>query len=193
MNLNKEFWENKYINEDTGWDIGSISPPLKAYIDQLSNKTIKVLIPGAGKGHEATYLHEQGFTNVYVVDIAQQPLDHIVSSAPDFPKKHLIQDDFFNLQLSNFDLILEQTFFCALAPILRNKYVTTMHHLLKKEGKLIGLFFNFPKTEKGPPFGGNTEEYKVLFSTLFTLKTLEKASNSILSRADRELFFIFEK
>ena len=34
MNLNKEYWENKYDQDDTGWDIGSISTPLKAYIDQ---------------------------------------------------------------------------------------------------------------------------------------------------------------
>ncbi|WP_291870107.1 methyltransferase domain-containing protein [Maribacter sp.] len=193
MNLNKEFWENKYRNEDTGWDIGSISTPLKEYISQLNDKDIKILIPGVGKGHEVIYLHEQGFTNVYVIDIAHQPLNHILSSVPNFPKEHLIQDDFFNLQLTDFDLILEQTFFCALDPVLRNKYATTMHHLLKKEGKLAGLLFDFPKTEKGPPFGGCIKEYKNLFSPLFTLKTLEKASNSILPRANRELFFIFEK
>lgn len=193
MNLNKEFWENKYNIEDTGWDIGSISPPLKEYIDQLSNKNIKILIPGAGKGHEVAYLHKQDFTNVYVLDIAHQPLGHILNSVPDFPKEHLIQDDFFNLQLTEFDLIIEQTFFCALDPILRNNYATTMHNLLKKKGKLVGLLFDFPKTEKGPPFGGSIEEYIKLFSPLFTLKIIEKASNSILPRADRELFFIFEK
>lgn len=193
MNLNREYWENKYNNEDTGWDIGYISTPLETYINQLSSKNIKILIPGAGKGHEAVHLHKQGFTNVFVVDIAHQPLDHILSAAPDFPKEHLIQMNFFDLELNQFDLILEQTFFCAIDPILRKKYVTTMHNLLNKKGKLVGLLFDFSKTEKGPPFGGSTEEYEKLFSSLFTIKTLEKASNSILPRADRELFFIFEK
>ncbi|RKR12150.1 thiopurine S-methyltransferase [Maribacter vaceletii] len=193
MNLNKEFWENRYENKDTGWDIGYISTPLKTYIDQLENKNIKILIPGAGKGYEPIYLHEQGFKNVFVVDIAEQPLDHIKKVAPTFPVEHLIQEDFFNLKLNGFDLILEQTFFCALSPEFRPNYAIKMHSLLANKGKLAGLLFNFPKTEKGPPFGGNIEEYITLFQDLFTIKTLEKASNSILPRAGKELFFIFEK
>ncbi|WP_298472429.1 methyltransferase domain-containing protein [uncultured Maribacter sp.] len=193
MNLNKEFWENRYKNEDTGWDIGNISTPLREYITQLTNKNLKILIPGAGRGHEAIYLHEHGFTNVYVIDIAEQPLEYILNHTSNFPKEHLIQDDFFNLQIADFDLILEQTFFCALHPSSRNKYVTTMYRLLKKKGKLVGLLFNFDFVKKGPPFGGNLEEYKSIFLPLFTIKILEKASNSILPRAGKELFFIFEK
>ncbi|WP_299429547.1 methyltransferase domain-containing protein [uncultured Maribacter sp.] len=193
MNLNKEFWENKYENKDTGWDIGYISTPLKTYIDQLKNKNIKILIPGAGKGYEPIYLHEQGFKNVFVVDIAKQPLDLILKKAPCFPIERLIQEDFFNLELSGFDLILEQTFFCAISPKLRPNYVSKMHSLLAKKGKLVGLLFNFPKTEKGPPFGGSKNEYVTLFDNDFTIKILEKASNSILPRAGKELFFIFEK
>lgn len=193
MNLNKAYWEDKYRNDDTGWDIGYISTPLKEYINQLKDKTYKILIPGAGKGHEAIYLHQHGFTNVYVIDLAQQPLNHIIDCAPSFPIEHLIQDDFFNLQIADFDLILEQTFFCALDPTLRSKYVTTMHRLLKTKGKLVGLLFNFPFIKKDPPFGGNKEEYISLFSSSFSIKILEKASNSILPRAGKELFFIFEK
>jgi len=193
MNLNKEFWENKYENKDTGWDIGYISTPLKTYINQLENKNIKILIPGAGRGYEPIYLHEQGFKNVFVVDIAQQPLDYIKKVAPTFPGEHLIQEDFFNLKLNGFNLILEQTFFCALSPELRPNYVLKTHSLLEKKGKLAGLLFNFAKTEKGPPFGGSKKEYVNLFGAKFTIKTLEKASNSILPRAGKELFFIFEK
>jgi len=193
MNLNKEYWENKYQNKDTGWDIGHISPPLKKYIQQLKDKNIKILVPGAGKGYEAMYLHELGFTNVYVIDFARQALDHIKVCSPSFPENHLIQEDFFNVELNAFDLILEQTFFCALNPALRNKYAHKMHEILASKGKLVGLYFNFPLTEKGPPFGGSKEEYKKLFSPLFNIKVLEKASNSILPRAGNELFFIFEK
>jgi len=55
------YWENRYQNQQTGWDIGEISSPLKAYIDQLEDKSIKILIPGAGNAYEAEYLFLNGF------------------------------------------------------------------------------------------------------------------------------------
>ena len=33
--MEKEFWENLWEVNDTGWDLGTVSPPIKAYIDQL--------------------------------------------------------------------------------------------------------------------------------------------------------------
>ena len=41
--LGKEFWNNQYIAQSTGWDLGQVSPPLKAYIYQISDKNLKIL------------------------------------------------------------------------------------------------------------------------------------------------------
>ncbi len=68
-----------------------------------------------------------------------------------------------------------------------------MHELLTERGKISGLLFNFPLTEEGPPFGGSVEEYINLFSNTFSIKTLKLAYNSIKPRANKELFFTFEK
>lgn len=190
--LNKNFWEQRYRENKTGWDIGYISTPIKKYIDQLTNKDLKILIPGAGNSYEAEYLWEKGFKNVFVIDIAEQPLKNLKNRLPKFPDKQLINIDFFELK-DSFDLILEQTFFCALDPSLRKKYSNKMNKLLKKNGKIVGLLFDFELTNEGPPFGGSKNEYFNLFSTLFKIKTLEKSYNSIKPREDRELFFIFEK
>ncbi|MBC5833516.1 SAM-dependent methyltransferase [Flavobacterium sp. F372] len=189
--LNKEYWENRYENNDAIWDIGHISTPLKEYIDQLENKDIKILIPGAGNAYELDYLIENGFHNVFVIDYAQQPIDAIIKRNKAL-EKHLIQDDFFN-HTETYDLIIEQTFFCALNPNLRENYVSKMHNLISEKGKIAGLLFNFPLTEVGPPFGGSYEEYINLFSEKFRIKTLEPAYNSIKPRANKELFFTFEK
>lgn len=193
MNLNKAFWDNKYTNEKLGWDIGYISTPLKSYIDQLADKNLKILIPGAGNGYEVEYLFNRGFTNIHVVDIARQPLVNLKNRIPLFPEDQLIHLNFFELRESNFDLILEQTFFCALDPGLREAYAIKMNDLLRENGKLSGLLFDFPLTGKGPPFGGNINEYKKLFIGHFKIKTLERAYNSIKPRNGNELFFIFEK
>jgi methyl halide transferase len=191
MLLSKEYWENRYENNDAIWDIGHISTPLKEYIDQLQNKNIKILIPGAGNAYELDYLIEKGFQNVFVIDYAQQPINAIINRNKNL-EKHLICDDFFN-HFETYDLILEQTFFCALQPNLREKYILKMHDLLSEKGKISGLLFNFPLTDVGPPFGGSYEEYVNLFSEKFTIKTLEPSYNSIKPRANKELFFTFEK
>ncbi len=189
--LNKEYWENRYKSDTANWDIGHVSTPLREYIDQLENKDIKILIPGAGNGYELDYLIEKGFHNVFVIDYAQQPIDAIISRNNAL-EKHLICDDFFNHK-ATYDLIIEQTFFCALEPNLRENYVAKMFDLLSEKGKIAGLLFNFELTEVGPPFGGSSEEYINLFSKKFTIKTLEPAYNSIKPRANKELFFTFEK
>lgn len=193
MNLNRDYWEERYAVNNLGWDIGSVSTPLKEYIDQLEDKNLKILIPGAGNGYEAIYLHRSGFTNVYVLDLARQPLEKIKAEIPEIEDNHLINGDFFDLDLKDFDLILEQTFFCALNPKLRENYVQKMFQLLKPGGKLAGLFFDFPLTHNGPPFGGSLEEYTALFSPFLRIKVLERANNSIAPRKGKELFFIFER
>lgn len=66
-----DYWNNRYLQNETGWDMGIISPPLKAYFDQLSDKTISILIPGGGNSYEANYLLENGFTHITVIDIAE--------------------------------------------------------------------------------------------------------------------------
>lgn len=193
MNIqNNDFWEQKYVNNSTGWDIGSISEPLKAYFDQLETKDLEILIPGAGNAHEAEYLHHLGFTNVHVIDWAQSALDNLLKRVPNFPKNHLHQVDFFEHQ-GRYDLIIEQTFFCAITPNLREKYVVKMHSLLQPKGKIVGLLFNIPLNTEYPPYGGCQEEYEVLFNKVFSIKTMETAHNSIAPRKGNELFVIMER
>ena len=102
---NMNFWQSKYLETSTGWDLGRVSPPLKAYFDQLKDKEVKILIPGAGNAYEAEYLHEQGFTNVYVVDWASKALENLKLRMPSFPSKHLFVEDFFKID-RYFDLII---------------------------------------------------------------------------------------
>ena len=192
MFLNETFWDNKYKSEQTGWDIGFISTPLKKYFDQLTNKELKILIPGGGNSYEAEYLHNLGFKNVYVVDISATALANFQKRAPSFPNQCLINIDFFELN-DSFDLIIEQTFFCAINPHLRPKYASKMSELLLTNGKLVGLFFNIPLFENNPPFGGTKKEYIPYFKPYFKLDIIEDSYNSILERRPNELFIKFIK
>src|SRR5680860_654565 len=192
MKLDKEYWTAKYRENKTGWDLGSVSPPLKQYIDQLKDKSINILLPGAGNSYEAEYLFTNGFKNISVLDIAEEPLKNLKRRIPGFPEENLIKANFFEFE-GFFDLSLEQTSFCALPVQKRSLYANKMHQLLKNNGKLVGLFFNSEFSKEGPPFGGSKKEYLTYFSSYFDIEIFESCTNSILPRQGNELFFIFKK
>jgi thiopurine S-methyltransferase len=188
MNLfDSNYWTKRYKNQETAWDAGSITTPLKEYIDQLKNKEIRILVPGAGNSYEAEYLHNSGFSNVFVLDISAVPLENLKQRVPSFPEDQLLCEDFFTHQ-GQYDLILEQTFFCALDPSLREAYARKMSELLKKDGRLVGVLFEGILNTGGPPFGGTREEYLKCFGPYFEVRKLEPCYNSIKPRAGRELF-----
>lgn len=190
--LNAEYWNNRYNESQTGWDIGKPSRPLVEYINQLEDKSIKVLFPGAGYAYDAEYMFNLGFKNVFVADYAKTAAENFLKRLPHFPEEQFIVGDFFDIEES-FNLVMEQTFFCAINPDLRDAYAEHMARIIQPKGKLAGVLFKFPLTEKGPPFGGSEEEYKNCFSNHFRIHTLEECHNSIPPRQGNEVFFILEK
>lgn len=188
----KEYWSDRYQNNNTPWDVGQPSHPIAEYIDQVNNKSIKVLIPGSGNSYEAAYMYNQGFQNVYIIDIAQEPLTRFQSKHPYFPKSQILNGDFFEMT-GRFDLIIEQTFFCALHPGDRLRYASQVNRLLSSSGQLVGVLFDDPLFEDHPPFGGSKSIYEPIFSKYLDVQIMERCYNSILPRAGRELFIKMAK
>jgi thiopurine S-methyltransferase len=182
-----DYWSKRYKEDNTPWDIGYPSTPLIAYLQNLTYKNIRILVPGAGNAYEAEWLWKNGFRNVHVIDIAQAPLDSLAHRVIDFPENQLIHNDFFELN-DTFDLIIEQTFFCALNPNQREDYVKKMASLLGPGGHLVGVMFDFELTSQGPPFGGSQKEYESLFTPYFKIAKLDRCYNSIKPRQGNELF-----
>jgi methyl halide transferase len=191
-NLNAAFWEEHYAQGHTPWDIGQVSPPIRQYMDSLADKDLLILIPGAGHAHEAAYLHRQGFRRVMVCDWAPSAFKPLLEQTPDFPQEHLLVSDFFELELDA-DLLLEQTFFCAIAPERRPEYARQAARLLKPDGMLAGLLFAELFEKEGPPFGGTAEEYAGYFAPWFHLERMELCDDSIKPRLGRELFIELKK
>ena len=193
MTLDKVYWENRYLQKDTGWDLGQVSPPIKAYIDQLDNTEINILIPGCGNAYEANYLLEKGFSNITLIDLSPTLIEQLKSNLNINQSQNIniVCGDFFALK-GKFDLIIEQTFFCALHPSQRKDYCKKMSELLAPTGKLVGLLFN-RNFENSPPFGGSKVEYEELFSTCFQIQKMETCYNSVLPRQGSELFLVLKK
>ena len=95
------------------------------------------------------------------------------------------------LKKGSYDLVLEQTFFCALDPSRRGEYVRHMHSLIRPGGHLAGVLFNRSFDREGPPFGGSEAEYRELFAPYFDFKTLQPCYNSHPARQGAELFINF--
>lgn len=184
-----EYWDKFFKEGKIGWDIGYVSTPLKEYFDQIGDKRIKILVPGAGNGWEVEYLFRSGFSETYMLDISKEAINSFKKRFPDFPDNNIFNEDFFKHN-GKYDLIVEQTFFSSLPRTLRADYVENMHRLLKPGGKLVGLLFNHEFGLDKPPFGGSVEEYRELFAGKFSFIHFKTAYNSIKPRKGRELFFL---
>lgn len=187
MKHSAHFWNQQYVNESTGWDMGYASPPIMAYFASVEDKSLRILIPGGGYAWEAEQLWKLGFQNVFVLDFSVKALSLFRERVPDFPEDQIIEGDFFKHE-TQYDIIVEQTFFSSFEPSLRGKYVQQVVRLLVGGGKLVGLLFNHEFTFSGPPYGGDQENYFKLFQPYFHFKTMELCYNSIKPRRGRELF-----
>lgn len=190
--LDKNYWETQWENKKTGWDIGYSSPAIEEYILQYNNKESRVLIPGCGNAYEVEFLWNLGFRNITVLDIATTAVEILKFKYKEMEGVSVICEDFFNHH-GNYDLIIEQTFFCALTPELRTQYAGKTHELLNDNGKIIGLMFNKIFEKEGPPFGGSIAEYQSIFSKYFEIQKMEECYNSIEHRKGSEIFINLKK
>jgi thiopurine S-methyltransferase len=187
----KSYWEGRFQEGRTGWDIGYAAPALLEYVRSTQSKDARILIPGCGHAYEAEVLYPEGYRNIHLLDLAPSALENFRQRVPEFPEEQIHEEDLFSHKKS-YDLVLEQTFFCALNPKQRTDYVDKMHDLLVPGGKLAGLLFD-ADWEGGPPYSGDREEYESLFEKRFKILKMERARNSIPPRQGSELFFELEK
>ena len=191
-----QFWEDIYLENDTGWDLRGVTP----FFDSISNELIqgKVCILGCGRGYDAIMFAEKGF-DVTAVDFAPTPISELNKLA--IQKSVIIttvQDDIFSLVEKfpdTFDYVIEQTCFCAINPNRRKEYETLVRTILKPDGKLVGLWFPLDKSQEegGPPFGTTIYEVKSIFNSGWKIEKENFPSQSVEPRKGREKLIIFKK
>lgn len=187
--MSKEFWDNRWQTGQTGWDLNGVSPAIQKYIDTITDKNIQILIPGCGNAYEVDYLLQEGFNHIHVIDISPtltNKLKDKYKSAVSAGNLKIFCGDFFTHK-GKYDLIIEQTFFCAISPALRRDYAKQMKNLLAPNGKLVGLLFN-TDFDGGPPFGGNIYEYNEYFKHYFNTIYFTPCADSIAPRAGKEVW-----
>ena len=189
--LSAKYWEQRYVDKNTGWDVGDVVPQWKAYFKDSTaiDKGKRILVPGAGLGHEVEYLHRAGFQDVHILDWSSSAIESFQQRLPTFPKAHCHVGDFFE-HSGQYDVIVEQTFFCAINPSLREQYVLAIDNLLAENGQWAAILFNTRFDGEGPPFGGSIDEYIDLFKGVFKELIIDENPISIEPRKGREVFVI---
>ena len=194
--FNPTFWNQKYINNDIGWDIGSPTPIFVNWSKSLKERK-KILIPGSGRGHDALFLSKQNH-DIFANDFSKEAIKYLNIKAKELnlPIKTICQN-FFSLSsyYGKMDIVLEYTFFCAINPKLRLKYIEEVSNLLKRNGLFVGILLPINKDikEGGPPYAVNYKRTLKDFSKYFELLECKKSELSIKPRKNNEIFVIMKK
>ncbi|MCA8939784.1 MAG: methyltransferase domain-containing protein [Planctomycetes bacterium] len=194
------YWDEIYAsseNNSPGWNLGEVNPEFIWQLQHAQPKFVpgRVLVLGAGYGHDAAYLAKQGF-EVCAVDMS----DWAVRGARQTFEQagvevELLHSDIFALDSSyngRFDYVLEHTCFCAIHPERRSDYRDLVYRVLKPGGQLFGLFY-FHQKEGGPPFNTTPDEVRDAFAKGFRIETLAMAEHNVEKRRGKELWARFWK
>ena len=161
-----DFWDRKYILNESKWDIGFPTPVFVDWFNKNSKKK-KILVPGCGIGHDALFLARKGH-DVYALDFSNEAIKSL-SRRAETENIHIniLNKSIFDMKnyYQKFDIILEYTFFCAINPIDRFKYIKVAYNLLVDNGLFVGMLLPIQKAlnEGGPPFGVDLPETISMF------------------------------
>lgn len=186
----ESFWEERYREGTTGWDLGQPAPP---FVDLLSSPDApppgKMIVLGSGKGHDAIFFARQGF-DVTAVDFAPSAVEEARKNAQaQGVSANFVQHDLFTLDGTYnhaFDYVLEHTCFAAIPIIAREEYVKVVRRLLRPTGEYIAIFFAHGRPG-GPPFTTDRAELMRLFRPYFRIEELDAASRAANGRPGQEL------
>ncbi len=182
--LSADGWEDRYKNDDTGWDLGGPPPALVKLLDDLGDVKLRVFIPGAGFGNDAI-AWAAAQHRVTAVDYAPSAVAGAIEKAKAANVAlEVLEHDLFDLPdtlAGSFDAVWEQTCFCAIHPDRRVAYAEAVAGVLEPGGAFYGLFWNHGVAD-GPPFDVTADQVRNVFGERFVIDSLDPAHESVESR-----------
>jgi len=112
-----DFWQQRFDNNETGWDRGSPSPQLLAWLDSGGLLPCHIAVPGCGTGWEVVELARRGFEVTGIDYTAAAVAKTRALLQAQGLVAEVIQADVLSYQPPHpFDAIYEQTCLCAIHP-----------------------------------------------------------------------------
>jgi SAM-dependent methyltransferase len=185
-------WEADYGRKTDGWDLGGPTPIFKSLASSGQFKPGRMIVLGAGRGHDAREFARNGF-QVTAVDFASQAVQEMRRLADPAAPVKILQNDIFALPErldQSFDYVLEYTCFCAIDPKRRAEYADVVTRLLKPNGIYIDLAFPLDGRKGGPPFAlrlGDPDLFQERGFGSYRVKNLR-----VISPRGAEELFIFK-
>lgn len=192
------FWEALYASKQDGWELGEPAPALAAWLDTGKSFApgARVVVPGAGRGHDARLLARRGYA-VTGVDFAEAA----VMEARALAEREGVtvafeQRDVFTLASDYagfFDAAWEYTCFCAIDPDRRIEYARVLHATLKPGGTLLACFYPLKEGTDGPPFPVSRQSIEAALDPFFSIVDAGPPPASPERRRDLEWLVLAER
>ena len=188
------FWSDIYAGGQPNWDLAAPSPVLVDMLPRLKLPKSRILVLGCGEGHDAALFAEAGHV-VTAVDFSKEGLRRGKERYAHLSNLFFHESNIFDLPMdwnNSFDLVIEHTCFCAIAPDQRTEMVRLWRRMLHEQGQLMSVFYIMEK-RIGPPFGVTEWEIRKHLEKHFHFLFWSRWRQSIESRQGRELFVLAKK
>jgi thiopurine S-methyltransferase len=189
--MKKEFWLDKWENNQTGFHKDITHPLLIKYINELGlDKGDTVFVPLCGKSIDMIWLSDQGFT-VIGVELSHIAVEQfftennlVYNQANDgvfniytYENITIYQGDYFKLNslyLKHVKAVYDRASLIALPDGLIDKYTKHMHAVLPLKTPLLLITLELQRATKslGPPFSVPDDKVKKLYQEFSTIKLL---------------------
>ena len=190
------YWDQHYVNGRAQWDLGHATPVFEVLLQQNHLQPGKMIVLGAGAGHDARLFAAAGF-DVTAVDFSLSAvrLMHVLNKPQ--AEVTIMQADIFELPAElngSFDYVLEYTCYCAIDPAQRPAYYRLVDSLLQPGGQYVALAFPVGNHTAGPPFAVDPQEMiAALTAHGLQLRRQERPANSVPARRDSEELIVMQK
>lgn len=198
-------WNARYATDDDRWTLPGAPPVLERLIQSYQipgdRKRHRVLVPGAGRGHDA-FAWAQAGHEVVALDFA--PL--AVAAMRERVREQGVFIDVREADVTappvelrgHIDLVWEQTCLCALPPAQRRPYLEAMATILRPSGlrpggSMIALLWHHDAphaNEGGPPYDMPPVLVEQLVAGLFTIRKRERVEAELSTRATEYLWYL---
>ncbi len=206
LNQFVDFWQGRYADKITPWDLGTHSPHCDHIFEQFTSETSllaspetqpKMVVPGSGRSHDAAFFAQKGF-DVIGIDFAPLAITETQRIYGNIETLAMLEADFLHMPTTHpelnktVDVILEHTCYCAINPKQRDAYKASALHLLKSGGYLAGIYWEHGDDD-GPPFSTPQTNLKQRFSDTFDIMYLETMPKTAGGRGGKEHVGLFQK
>ncbi|VAW91407.1 Thiopurine S-methyltransferase [hydrothermal vent metagenome] len=199
-----EFWQQRWLDNQTGFHEGKVNAYLKKNIDYLSlAKNDTVFLPLCGKSYDILWLAGRGY-NVIGVECSELAVkaffseNNLQATTSDFLSEHgqfkvwqsgnitIYCGDFFALEssiLTAVTAIFDRAALVALEQGMRQKYIQKLIQLCPT-AKIVLVSLEYPQAEMGgPPFAVTEQEIQQLLKPHYAITRIE--NNDILTDNDK--------